>query len=57
MFGPGSLSHLMQIYNEYLRDYLLLFENYEVIISKIRKCGKLGLTLEDSFGLHFCRSS
>lgn len=38
MFGPRSLGHLMQIYNEYLhqmvllRDALLPFENYEEVI-------------------------
>ncbi len=41
MFGPRSLQHLMQIYNEYLhqmvllRDALLPFENFEDVIVPI----------------------
>ncbi|CAD0096193.1 unnamed protein product [Aureobasidium mustum] len=41
MFGPRSLGHLMQIYNEYLhqmvllRDALLPFENYDQVIIPI----------------------
>ena len=41
MFGPRSLRHLMQIYNEYLhqmvllRDALLPFENFEQVIIPI----------------------
>lgn len=41
MFGPRSLGHLMQIYNEYLhqmvllRDALLPFENYDQVIVPI----------------------
>ncbi|PVH99972.1 hypothetical protein DM02DRAFT_614655 [Periconia macrospinosa] len=41
MFGPRSLRHLMQIYNEYLhqmvllRDALLPFENFEEVIIPI----------------------
>lgn len=41
MFGPRSLQHLMQIYNEYLhqmvllRDALLPFENFEDVIIPI----------------------
>ncbi|KAI9739873.1 MAG: hypothetical protein M1818_004929 [Claussenomyces sp. TS43310] len=41
MFGPRSLGHLMQIYNEYLhqmvllRDSLLPYENYEDVVVPI----------------------
>lgn len=41
MFGPRSMGHLMQIYNEYLhqmvllRDALLPFENYDQVIIPI----------------------
>ncbi|KAF2150680.1 hypothetical protein K461DRAFT_295932 [Myriangium duriaei CBS 260.36] len=42
MFGPRSVSYLMQIYNEYLhqmvllRDSLLPFENFEEVVIPIR---------------------
>jgi hypothetical protein len=49
MFGPRSLRHLMQIYNEYLhqmvllRDALLPFENYEDVLIQINPGPKRGI--------------
>jgi hypothetical protein len=58
MFGPRSLRHLMQIYNEYmhqmvlLRDALLPFENYEEVLIPIASNPKRGLRYsEESRGL------
>ncbi|KAG9843291.1 hypothetical protein KCU68_g7788, partial [Aureobasidium melanogenum] len=62
MFGPRSLSHLMQIYNEYLhqmvllRDALLPFDNYdEVIVSITAGEGKqrLGMRFTESTRMGF----
>lgn len=57
MFGPRSLEHLMQVYNEYLhqmvllRDALLPFENFEEVIIPI--AGKTGRHL----GMRFTEQS
>lgn len=52
MFGPRSLGHLMQIYNEYLhqmvllRDALLPFENFDQVVIPIQSgTGKGHLTM------------
>jgi hypothetical protein len=53
MFGPRSLRHLMQIYNEYLhqmvllRDALLPFENYEEVLIPIAPGPKRGLRFSE----------
>lgn len=56
MFGPRSLAHLMQIYNEYLhqmvllRDALLPFENFEQVIIPIQSGtgkGRLGMRFNE----------
>ncbi|KAL9616287.1 MAG: hypothetical protein Q9160_008827 [Pyrenula sp. 1 TL-2023] len=57
MFGPRSLEHLMQVYNEYLhqmvllRDALLPFENFEEVIIPIT--GKTGRDI----GMRFTEQS
>lgn len=55
MFGPRSRSHLMQIYNEYLhqlvllRDALLPFENYQdLIVPIVQRKRPLGLRFIES---------
>ncbi|KAH0160800.1 hypothetical protein KCU67_g6595, partial [Aureobasidium melanogenum] len=62
MFGPRSLGHLMQIYNEYLhqmvllRDALLPFDNYdEVVIQITAGEGKqrLGMRFTESNRMRF----
>lgn len=62
MFGPRSLRHLMQIYNEYLhqmvllRDALLPFENYdEVVIPIVPGPGKrhLGMRFTETQRMSF----
>ncbi|KAG9680218.1 hypothetical protein KCU87_g495, partial [Aureobasidium melanogenum] len=62
MFGPRSLAHLMQIYNEYLhqmvllRDALLPFDNYdEVVIQITAGEGKqrLGMRFTESNRMRF----
>ncbi|KAH0363946.1 hypothetical protein KCU65_g7065, partial [Aureobasidium melanogenum] len=62
MFGPRSLGHLMQIYNEYLhqmvllRDALLPFDNYEEVVIPITAGeGKqrLGMRLTESIRMSF----
>lgn len=62
MFGPRSLAHLMQIYNEYLhqmvllRDALLPFENFDEVVILIQADtgkGRLGMRFTDSSRMVF----
>ena len=62
MFGPRSLAHLMQIYNEYLhqmvllRDALLPFENFDEVVIPIQADtgkGRLGMRFTESSRMVF----
>jgi hypothetical protein len=57
MFGPRSLAHLMQIYNEYLhqmvllRDALLPFENFDQVVIPVQSAiakGRLGMRFTEA---------